>query len=117
MGNSYTMPPIIGFSSAPAGGTTAVGVASITNDFVNCDGLFGGKVAAILLTNAGSGYTEAPTVTIQGGGGAGAPPADGGAACALASSADGAAACALASSTVGTVNPVPHPGHLASLPT
>ena len=72
MGNSYTMPPIIGFSSAPAGGTTAVGVASITNDFINCDGLFGGKVAAILLTNAGSGYTEAPTVTIQGGGGAGA---------------------------------------------
>ena len=72
MGNSYNMPPIIGFSSAPAGGTTAVGVASITNDFINCDGLFGVKVAAILLTNAGSGYTEAPIVTIQGGGGTGA---------------------------------------------
>ena len=72
MGNGYTMPPIIGFSSAPSGGTTAVGIASITDDFVNCDGLKGGKVAAILLTNAGAGYTEAPIVTIQGGGGAGA---------------------------------------------
>ena len=48
MGNGYTMPPIIGFSSAPAGGTTAAGVASITTDFVNCDGLKGGKIAAIL---------------------------------------------------------------------
>ena len=72
MGNNYTMPPIIGFSSAPSGGTTAAGIASITNDYINCDGLFGGKVAAILLTNAGSGYTEAPTISIQGGGGTGA---------------------------------------------
>ena len=30
------------------------------------------KLLLFLLTNAGSGYTEAPTVTIQGGGGAGA---------------------------------------------
>ena len=72
MGNNYTMPPIIGFSSAPSGGTTAAGIASITNDYINCDGLFGGKVAANLLTNAGSGYTEAPTISIQGGGGTGA---------------------------------------------
>ena len=72
MGGGYTMPPIIGFSSAPSGGTTAVGVASVTTDYVGCDGLKGGKIAAIFLTNAGSGYTEAPTVTIQGGGGAGA---------------------------------------------
>ena len=72
MGGGYTMPPIIGFSSAPSGGTTAAGIASVTTDYVGCDGLKGGKIAAILLTNAGAGYTEAPTITIQGGGGAGA---------------------------------------------
>ena len=72
MGGGYTMPPIIGFSSAPAGGTTATGIASVTTDYVGCDGLKGGKIASILITNAGAGYTEAPTITIQGGGGAGA---------------------------------------------
>ncbi len=72
MGGGYTMPPIIGFSSAPAGGTTATGIASVTTDYVGCDGLKGGKIASILITNAGAGYTEAPTITIQGGGGTGA---------------------------------------------
>ena len=72
MGGGYTMPPIIGFSSAPSGGTTAVGVASVTTDYVGCDGLKGGKIASILITNAGAGYTEAPIITIQGGGGTGA---------------------------------------------
>ena len=72
MGGGYTMPPIIGFSSAPDGGTTATGIASVTTDYVGCDGLKGGKIASILITNAGAGYTEAPTITIQGGGGTGA---------------------------------------------
>jgi len=72
MGGGYTMPPIIGFSSAPAGGTTATGIASVTTDYVGCDGLKGGKIASILITNAGAGYTEAPIITIQGGGGTGA---------------------------------------------
>ena len=42
MGGGYTMPPIIGFSSAPSGGTTAAGIASVTTDYVGCDGLKGG---------------------------------------------------------------------------
>ena len=65
MGKKYSKIPKVGFTSAPDGGTTATGIASITNEFVNCNGLYGGKVAAILLTNAGCGYTIAPMVTIQ----------------------------------------------------
>ena len=30
--------PLIGFSSAPTGGTTAVGLISITTDFIGCGG-------------------------------------------------------------------------------
>ena len=72
MGGSYEKQPVIGFSSAPAGGVTAVGVASITNIYTNCNGQYGGKIAHINLINAGCGYTEAPWITIQGGGGVGA---------------------------------------------
>ena len=58
--------PLIGISSAPDGGISAVGIASISNTFVDCDtGLTDGKIVAINLSNAGSGYTEAPMVTIQ----------------------------------------------------
>ena len=72
MGGSYESQPTVSFSAAPAGGTTAVGVASITNIYANCNGEFGGKILAINLTNPGCGYTVAPWVTIQGGGGSGA---------------------------------------------
>lgn len=72
MGGNYSTQPIIGFSSAPEGGVTAVGVASITNQYYNCNGALGGKILAINLTNAGCGYTTPPWVTIQGGGGTGA---------------------------------------------
>ena len=73
MGSGYTSQPQIGFSSAPAGGVTAVGVASVTGLYGECsvDGV-GGKVAAINLINAGCGYTVAPWVTIYEGGGMGA---------------------------------------------
>jgi hypothetical protein len=47
-------------------------VASITNIYTNCNGQYGGKIAHINLINAGCGYTEAPWITIQGGGGVGA---------------------------------------------
>ena len=58
--------PIIGISSAPDGGISAVGFASISNTFIDCDtGLTDGKIVAINLENAGSGYTEAPMITIQ----------------------------------------------------
>jgi hypothetical protein len=72
MGGSYTSQPTIGISSAPSGGITAVGIASITTNYVNCNGQNGGKIQAINLINAGCGYTVAPWVTIQGGGGVGA---------------------------------------------
>ena len=38
MGGSYTSQPTIGISSAPSGGITAVGIASITTNYVNCNG-------------------------------------------------------------------------------
>ena len=76
MGNGYTAQPKIGFSSAPDGGITAVGVASITTAFINAGGTKSGKISAIELSNAGAGYTVAPWVIIgigtEGGGGVGA---------------------------------------------
>lgn len=72
MGKNYKTAPTIGFSSAPVGGVTAVGIASLTNSYIGCDGTNTGKIMSIDLTNAGCGYTVAPIVTIQGGGGTGA---------------------------------------------
>ena len=77
MGNGYTSQPVIGFSSAPSGGITAVGIASINQTFINCDGTQeGGKIQHIYITNSGCGYTVAPWITIgigtQSGGGVGA---------------------------------------------
>ena len=65
MGKKYSKIPEISFTAAPAGGVTAVGVASITNQYVNCNGLYGGKVLSINLINAGCGYTVAPMITFQ----------------------------------------------------
>ena len=64
MGKKYSKRPEVGFTSAPEGGITATGIASITNQFINCNGLYGGKVAAIWLTNAGCGYTVPPMINI-----------------------------------------------------
>ena len=57
-GAGYTSVPTVTFSPAPAGGTTATGVATIS----------GGVVTSIVVTNAGAGYTTAPTIMITGGG-------------------------------------------------
>ena len=72
VGGGYDSAPVVGFSSAPSGGVTAVGIASISNDLIGCDGTKGGTVQAILLSNAGAGYTVAPSITFTGGGGGGA---------------------------------------------
>jgi len=72
MGNNYTSSPRIGFSSAPSGGITAIGIASITNQYINCTGTTGGKVESVNIANSGCGYTVAPWITFIGGGGAGA---------------------------------------------
>ena len=72
MGNGYTSQPIIEFSSAPVGGITATGVASITERYINAHGEYGGKIESINIINPGCGYTVAPWITINGGGGIGA---------------------------------------------
>jgi len=62
MGKKYSYRPEIGFSSSP--GTTTVGIASVTNEFIQCDGMYGGMIDAIDLVNAGCGYTVNPMVSI-----------------------------------------------------
>ena len=62
MGKKYSYRPEIGISSSP--GTTTVGIASITNEFIQCDGMYGGMINAIDLVNAGCGYTVKPMVSI-----------------------------------------------------
>ena len=62
MGGGYTEPPVVAFSSAPSGGTTAVGIASLSFDYVGCDGT-SGRVVSVNLVNAGCGYTVAPLIT------------------------------------------------------
>lgn len=62
MGKKYSYRPEIGISSSP--GTTTVGIASITNEFIQCDGMYGGMIDAIDLVNAGCGYTVKPMVSI-----------------------------------------------------
>ena len=73
MGGGYTEPPVVAFSSAPSGGTTAVGIASLSFDYVGCDGT-SGRVVSVNLVNAGCGYTVAPLITFakQGDNGTGA---------------------------------------------
>jgi len=62
MGKKYSYRPEIGFSSSP--GTTTVGIASLTGEYIQCNGLRGGMVEAIDLVNAGCGYSVAPQVKI-----------------------------------------------------
>ena len=64
MGNNYNIAPIVAFSSAPSGGVTATGIATITDDYINCSGESGGKVLSIQITNAGCGYTIPPNVKL-----------------------------------------------------
>ena len=65
MGNGYLYHPLIGIGSAPSGGTTAVGIASISTEWINADGSVGGKIASVNITNSGAGYTVAPLITIN----------------------------------------------------
>ena len=71
MGKDYVTQPQVGFSSAPPGGITATGIASLSYDYPNCNGI-GGRISAIHMTEAGCGYTVAPWVSITGDTGFGA---------------------------------------------
>ena len=63
-GSGYTQAPQVAFSSAPIGGQTAVGVASMISGLVDfCEPNEDlSRVQAVDLTNPGSGYTVAPRV-------------------------------------------------------
>lgn len=50
-----SIPPVVTFSAAPDGGTTATGTAVVSAS---------GIVTGITITDPGSGYTSAPTITI-----------------------------------------------------
>lgn len=73
-GDGYTRPPDVGFTTAPSGGLTAIGVATMIGGIVDlCEPdnqLF--RVQGVDIVNAGFGYTTIPTVAFYGGGGAGA---------------------------------------------
>jgi len=71
-GDGYSSAPRVAISSAPAGGLTAVGVATMIGGLVDCTGdKSDSKVQGVEVVNAGHGYTVAPSVAFFGGGGAG----------------------------------------------
>jgi hypothetical protein len=71
-GEGYTSIPTVAISSAPNGGVTATGIATMISGIVDCNGNKTSKVQAVYITNPGMGYTVAPGIVFIGGGGAGA---------------------------------------------
>lgn len=71
-GYGYTSLPQVAISSSPTGGLTAVGIATIIDSIVDCNGTTSNKIQGVELINPGFGYTVAPGVVFVGGGGAGA---------------------------------------------
>lgn len=74
VGSGYTSAPTVTFSGG--GGTGAAGTALLTT-YEEIDRSTGSvttvtRVTGVTITNAGSGYTTAPLVTLTGGGGSGA---------------------------------------------
>lgn len=73
-GSGYKTPPTVAFSSAPPGGDTATGIATMIGGIVDLcepnETLF--RVQGVELTNPGYGYTIAPKVSFTGGSGSGA---------------------------------------------
>ena len=72
-GNGYTSAPRVAISSAPSGGLTAVGIATLIGGLVDCNGNTENyKVQGVEVVNPGYGYTVTPAISFVGGGGAGA---------------------------------------------
>ena len=74
-GGGYTSPPIVGFSSAPSGGITAVGSAIMIGGISYCNLNINANqksVQQVDLSNPGAGYTVAPAITFTSTSGAGA---------------------------------------------
>ena len=72
MGSGYSSAPTVTISGG--GGTGAAGTAVITtvNIGTNASPNYVTRVSNVNVTNAGSGYTSVPTITLSGGGGTGA---------------------------------------------
>ena len=73
-GSGYTSVPRVAISSAPVGGITATGIATMISGIIDCNGVSSDKIQGVELTNPGYGYTIPPSVAFIGGGGVGAPP-------------------------------------------
>jgi hypothetical protein len=71
-GGGYNNIPRVAISSAPSGGMTAVGIATMIGGIIDCNGTSSLKVQGIEIINPGYGYTVAPSILFFGGGGAGA---------------------------------------------
>ena len=74
-GGGYINIPSVGLSSAPSGGVSAVGIASMIGGIQYCNLNINANqksVQAIYLSNAGAGYTVAPAVTVTSSSGSGA---------------------------------------------
>ena len=73
-GSGYITAPTVAFSSAPYGGITATGIATMIGGIVDlCEPnatLL--RVQGVQLMNPGFGYTVAPKISFSGGGGSGA---------------------------------------------
>ena len=59
---STQYPPRVAISSAPAGGVRAVGIATLIDNLINCDGVLDTKVQGVEIRNPGYGYTVAPGI-------------------------------------------------------
>lgn len=89
-GGGYSAAPRVAISSAPSGGVTGVGSATMISGIVVCnDNIDPGlqSIQSLEVINAGSGYIVPPKVAFFGGGGAGA-----------------AATATIGNGVVGTVN-------------
>ena len=67
-GGGYGMIPTVGISSAPSGGITAVGIASMIGGINVCNLNANPRLQSVQrvdITNAGSGYTTPPSVTFS----------------------------------------------------
>ena len=70
-GGGFNTAPKVAISSAPSGGYTAVGVATMIDNLIDCNGTSSLKVQGVEVVNSGYGYTVAPAIAFIGGGGSG----------------------------------------------
>jgi len=57
-GSGFTTEPKVAISSAPSGGQTAVGIATMIGNLIDCNGTSSLKVQGVEIVNSGYGYTD-----------------------------------------------------------